>query len=157
MNRTIISKNLQWYKYIIPVFFIPFLAFIYNAVIQDPNTDSRIYFIFPLPPLILLYLTYKAHQSKQVSYDEQLMYLTLREEEECIPLKDIVSIKLTMDKIAKGQKLWKITYLDKDNQTKSVKILPIWNKGIFKGFHNAVKFHNPKVIIKNTASSWSID
>lgn len=154
MNRVIISKNLQWYKYLMLFVVAVFLGVFFNSP-NDPENEMAKYIGLSIVLVVALYFAYDAHQSKQVSYDEQLMYLTLREKEESIPLNNIESIKLTLDHVGKGKMLWKISYLDKDNKTKSLKILPIWENGIFEGFHAAVKSHNPKVVIKHTANSWS--
>lgn len=154
MNRVIISKNLQWYKYLL-VAIVAVLVYIYTIDLQNSDFNPNNLFIFLIFPIICLYLAYQSHQSKQVSFDENYMYLTLRENEEMVPLKNVKTIKLTLTSISR-ENLWNITYLDRDGHTKSLKILPKW-EGSFQRFQRVVAEQNPNAQIKNSADSWTFD
>ncbi len=153
MNRVVISRNLQWHKYLMLVLII-IIVLVFTKALLSPDTDPNFIYAVPIFPIICLYFAYQSHQSKRVSFDDQFMLITLRDNEETIPLKDVLKITLTMTSI-NDRNMWKITYLDRESQTKSVQILPKWEDGIFESFQAMVKTQNPKVTIKHTANSWS--
>lgn len=84
------------------------------------------------------------------------MFITSKNGEERIPLKNIHVIKLTSLEINK-RKMWKIKYTDNYVTEKSVRILPRLFNNEFEKFKDAVYKANNKVLIQKWTHTFDFD
>ena len=150
-----ISSNIRWARYLFVLLGFILLTAVVIALSEDfVNQEAVIVLsIFLIICPILYYLFDKA---KTVEYDLEFMYVTNKNEVEKVQLKKIFKIKLTMTEINK-RNMWKISYYDKNNIQKSVRILPRWYHQDFDDFTDAVKAANKDLIFKRFSHSFDFD
>ena len=99
---------------------------------------------------------YLLDKSKTVEFDSEFMYISGKNGEEKVALKNIHKIKLTMTKV-NSRNMWKIGYYDQNRSEKSVRILPRWLHKHFDEFKSLVKKENDNVKVQNWSHSFDFD
>tara|TARA_R110000868_G_scaffold391722_1_gene661979 strand:+ start:274 stop:741 length:468 start_codon:yes stop_codon:yes gene_type:complete len=150
-----ISSNIRWARFLFILFGFIFLTALIITLAKDSIHQDAVIAesIFLIICPILYYLFDKA---KTVEFDKDFMYVTSKNKKEKIPLKMIYKIKLTMTEI-NNRSMWKISYYDENNISKSVRILPRWFYQDFYEFKDAVIAVNKNLIYKSYSHSFDID
>ena len=146
--RSTISTNLSFGRYLsagIAVLLLSWIAF------GNINLKTKGAYLIGIVAMILAYRYCK--NAKQVEYDDENMFILSRNEEEVVPLENIIKIKLTMHSINYSN-FWKISYTTFGGTVKSVRFLPNSN---FKIFKETVKLKNDSVKIRNWSHSFDFD
>lgn len=150
-----ISRNLRIGRYLFIVLGIIFsAALFYSLSVEFIDLEEIIVEAIFLSICLLLY--YLFDHAKTVEFDHNHMYVSGKKEKEKIPLEKVFKIKLTMTEINK-RNMWKISYYDKNNDKKAVRILPRSFYKHFNEFKDAVQAVNKDLIYKSYSHSLDFD
>ncbi|BCY29590.1 hypothetical protein [Flavobacterium okayamense] len=150
-----ISTNLRWVRFIPAVVFMALLYSIVN-LINSHNRENEALIGICISAIVCVLLYFIFDSAKKVEFDQNHMFITSKNGEERIPLKNIHVIKLTSLEINK-RKMWKIKYTDNYVTEKSVRILPRLFNNEFEKFKDAVYKANNKVLIQKWTHTFDFD
>jgi hypothetical protein len=155
LPRQPVSRNFRWVRFIFLLIGLIFLLTLYSEITNGFLKAGSL-LKKGIPLLLMGFFFYRINRTKTVEFNAEYMYLTGKEGEECIPLKDVYKIKFTMTSLS-NENFWKIGYTDTQGRQRAVRILPKYRKEKFSSFQQLVKKANPGVRIRNWSHSFDFD
>lgn len=141
-KRTTISNGIRWVRYLL----IPVMLELIISIIQNAETRERNIFIL----LVVILIYFLLFISKRVRFDETHIYRIYGRREKAVPFTAVVRIEKSGVKI-NSRKMWRLRYLDKDEQEQNFLFLDgIFQHGSVGELIERVKEAKPSVEIEES-------
>ena len=150
-----ISTNIRWARFLFIVL-STILTIALSVTLSNDLIDQEAVLVLTIFLIICPILYYLFDKAKTVEFDKEFMYITDKKEIVKVPLRRVFKIQLTMTQINK-RNMWKISYYDKNNSQKSVRILPKLFYKDFYEFKDLVQQINKDLEFKNSSHSFDFD
>ena len=110
--------------------------------------------IISLASLLFLFavaVSYYFKQMKTIEFDESHIYVLTKNIETIIPYENVKEMKLSVGLI-KDREIWKMTYLNINNETTTIRFVPRFSTNELFKLQNLIKPKNTNAIIESVSN-----